>query len=1055
MTLSLYFLSLLLCFVSLSSASESEVGSLLEFKKGIQTDPFDRINSTWNLSSLTDPNSCPKSWTGVTCDPGSGSIVSINLNEMGLGGDLKFNTLINLKSLKNLSLSGNHFTGRLVPALGSMSSLQYLDLSRNGFYGPIPGRIADLWGLNYLNLSANKFKGGFPGDIRNLQQLRVLDLHQNELRGDVGEVLTNLRNVEHVDLSFNQFFGGLGLNGDNISSVANTLKSLNLSHNNLNGGFFKDGVIGLFRSLEVLDLEDNGISGELPSVGSLPNLKVLRLGNNQLFGKIPEELLESVIPIQELDLSGNGFTGSIHEINSTTLKVLNLSSNVLSGALPTSLKGFVRLDLSRNMISGDVSVMLNWEAPLEVLDLSSNKLSGSLPNLTSQFENLSTFNLRNNSLVGTLPSLLEKSTRLSAVDLSLNQLSGSIPGSFFTSVTLTNLNLSGNHLIGPITLQGSHESEFISLPSSPPLESLDLSGNSLTGVLPSDIGNMARLKVLDLANNHFSGQLPSELNKISVLEYLDLSGNNFKGKIPDKLSSTLNEFNVSYNDLTGNIPENLRGFPNSSFRPGNALLILPDDMPPKNTDQGSNTVQGKHHSSKGSIRVAIIVASVGAAVMIVFVLLAYHRAQLKEFHGRTKFSGQTTERNIKEGGLSRPSLFKFHLEAQRPPTSLSFSNDLLLTSNSRSLSGQAEFITEIVEQPEGVAAISASANPNLLDTDPATSGRKSSPGSPLSSSPRFIEACEQPVMLDVYSPDRLAGELFFLDASLAFTAEDLSRAPAEVLGRSSHGTLYKATLDSGHMLTVKWLRVGLVKHKKEFAKEVKKIGSMRHPNIVPLRAYYWGPREQERLLLADYIQGDSLALHLYETTPRRYSPLSFNQRLKVAVDVARCLLYLHDRGLPHGNVKPTNIVLTGSNNDVRLTDYGLHRLMTPAGTAEQILNLGALGYRAPELATASKPAPSFKADVYSFGVILMELLTRRSAGDIISGQSGAVDLTDWVRLCDQEGRGMDCIDRDIASGEEPSKAMDDLLAISLRCILPVNERPNIRQVFDDLCSISG
>jgi serine/threonine protein kinase len=117
--------------------------------------------------------------------------------------------------------------------------------------------------------------------------------------------------------------------------------------------------------------------------------------------------------------------------------------------------------------------------------------------------------------------------------------------------------------------------------------------------------------------------------------------------------------------------------------------------------------------------------------------------------------------------------------------------------------------------------------------------------------------------LDVYSPDRLAGELSFLDSSLAFTAEELSRAPAEVLGRSSHGTLYKATLDSGHMLTVKWLRVGLVKHKKEFAKEVKKIGSIRHPNIVPLRAYYWGPREQERLLLADYIQGDSLALHLY------------------------------------------------------------------------------------------------------------------------------------------------------------------------------------------------
>lgn len=130
--------------------------------------------------------------------------------------------------------------------------------------------------------------------------------------------------------------------------------------------------------------------------------------------------------------------------------------------------------------------------------------------------------------------------------------------------------------------------------------------------------------------------------------------------------------------------------------------------------------------------------------------------------------------------------------------------------------------------------------------------------------------------------------------------------------------------------------------------------------------------------------------------------------------------------------------------------------MTPAGIAEQILNLGALGYRAPELASANKPVPSFKADVYALGVILMELLTRKSAGDIISGQSGAVDLTDWVRLCEQEGRVMDCIDRDIAAAgsEESSKEMDELLAISLRCILPVNERPNIRQVFDDLCSIS-
>ncbi|KAL5555884.1 hypothetical protein UlMin_038120 [Ulmus minor] len=949
--------------------------------------------------------------------------------------------------LRNLSLSGNNFTGRVAPQLGTITSLELLDLSGNGFYGPIPERINGMWNLKYLNLSANSFRGGFPAGLTNLQQLKVFDLHSNQFWGDIGALMGELRNVEFVDLSFNEFFGGLSIPVENVSGLANTVHYLNLSHNNLSGGFFKGNAIELFRNLEFLDLGDNQVSGELPSFGSLPNLRVLRLGNNQLFGSIPEELLDSSIQLVELDLSQNGFTGSLVGINSTSLHSLNLSSNSLSGTLPEILRSCVVVDLSSNKITGDISSMLKWEAPVEVLDLSSNKLSGSFPNLSSQCEKLTALNLRNNSLEGTLPSVLDVCQRLSTVDLSSNELNGPIPDTFFTSRTLTRLNLSGNHFTGSISFGGGRVSELIYLPPRPLIESLDLSSNSLSGGLPSDIGNMVDLKLLNLAKNGFSGHIPKELNKLVMLEYLDLSDNKFNGEIPDNLPAGMTVFKVSSNELSGSVPGNLRNFPVDSFRPGNELLILPKDLPTSNSVP-DHLPQRKNNSSKNNIRIAIILASVGAAFMIVFVLLAYHRSQLKEFHWRSGFGGQNSERDVK-----RPSFLKFQSNIQAQPTSMSFSNDHLLTSKSRSLSGQTQFVTDISDHalPLEVATTSASMNP--IDNIPATSGRKSSPGSPLSSSPRFIEP-EQPVMLNVYSPDRLAGELYFLESSLAFTAEELSRAPAEVLGRSSHGTLYKATLDNGHMLTVKWLRVGLVKHKKEFAREVKRIGLIRHPNIVPLRAYYWGPREQERLLLADYIHGDSLALHLYETTPRRYSPLSFNQRLKVAVDVARCLLFLHDRGLPHGNLKPTNILLVGLEYEAHLTDYGLHRLMTPAGIAEQILNMGALGYRAPELASAAKPLPSFKADVYALGVILMELLTRRSAGDIISGQSGAVDLTDWVRLCDQEGRGMDCVDRDIAGGEEPTKAMGDVLAISLRCILPVNERPNIRQVVEDLCSIS-
>lgn len=304
----------ILCFLplilvsSVFSASQSELRSLLEFKKGIQTDPLRKVLDSWNYALLEEPNACPRQWTGLECDE-NGNVSAIVLDRLGLGGELKFHTLTGLGALRNLSLSGNNFTGRVAPAFGSMASLQHLDLSGNSFYGPIPLRIKELWDMRYLNLSENKFTGWFPSVFMNLQQLKVLDLHSNDFHGDIVDLVSDLRNVEHVDLSYNGFSGGLSVAFEKISGLANTVHYLNLSHNKLGGGFFKGEAIQLFRNLQVLDLGDNQVTEELPSFGSLPNLRVLRLGNNQLFGPIPEELLETSLQLEELDLSNNGFTG--------------------------------------------------------------------------------------------------------------------------------------------------------------------------------------------------------------------------------------------------------------------------------------------------------------------------------------------------------------------------------------------------------------------------------------------------------------------------------------------------------------------------------------------------------------------------------------------------------------------------------------------------------------------------------------------------------------------------------------------------------------------------
>lgn len=130
--------------------------------------------------------------------------------------------------------------------------------------------------------------------------------------------------------------------------------------------------------------------------------------------------------------------------------------------------------------------------------------------------------------------------------------------------------------------------------------------------------------------------------------------------------------------------------------------------------------------------------------------------------------------------------------------------------------------------------------------------------------------------------------------------------------------------------------------------------------------------------------------------------------------------------------------------------------MTQAGTIEQILDAGVLGYRAPELAASKKPLPSFKSDVYAFGVILLEILTGKCAGDVVSGEDGGVDLTDWVRLRVAEGRGPDCLDAALLpemATPAAEKGMKEVLGIALRCIRSVSDRPGIKTIYEDLSSI--
>ncbi|XP_078438084.1 leucine-rich repeat protein kinase family protein [Wolffia australiana] len=966
---------LVLLLSASSGQAISDYEALLEFKNGIKQDPPGGPVESWSAQSLPNSNDCPTDWQAVQCS--SGRIVSISLNFMNLTGVVDLSALTGMEMLSNLSLSHNRLSGLVLPQLGTFPSLAFLDLSDNFFSGEIPAGLTMIETLVSLNLSSNNFSGLLPASLGNLKNLAFLDLTGNAISGEIERCLLLLKAPVRVDFSRNAFTGSLRSLPDD-SSLLGSIKYLNISHNQISGELFPDQM-PLFDILEVFDASHNQLQGQIPSFNFLVSLRVLLLHHNRFFGPLRDFLLkEGSLTLGHLDLSSNSLEGPIGSITSTTLRILNLSSNKLTGSLPLRVGSCASVDLSGNRISGNFSRVGGWGNFVEAIDLSSNALQGTLPKNTSLFLRLVSLKASNNSLQGELPAVLGTYRELQVLDLSLNKLFGPLPQTLFESFRLSEVNLSGNSLTGSIPLPSSQTGT----PQNYSLQSLDLSDNSLGGFIPLEMGDLAGLRLLDLGRNNFSGPIPVTISNLKALQSLDLHDNRLEGEIPGGISSRLTSLDLSSNNLSGRVPSNLLGFPDSAFFPGNSLLILPRRA------AGGGDEASRRHRWKRSIRIVAIVGLAAAAMAaLLFFLLVFYWATVPR---------RRPEKAQKEVAAAHKE------EAQQEG--------------------------ELVGRDE---AAQQSPLSSLFTTSP-----------------------------EVRSPDKLMGELHLLDSALSFSVEELSRAPAEIIGRSFHGTTYRATLPAAapataeHVMAVKWLREGISKGKKDFSREARKLGHVKHPNIVLLRAFYWGPRDHERLLISDYFPALSLTTHLSEWETRKLQPLTAERRLGIAVDAAKGLTYLHgERGVPHGNLKSSNVLVGEA--AAMLSDFSLHRILTAAGTADQVLNAGALGYRPPEFAATSKPCPSLKSDVYAFGVVLLELITGRSAAEIVSGDPSLVDLTDWVRLLASQNRAAECFDRSLLLLPPPAPpsfppVLDGILQVALRCIGPASDRPEMATVLRDL-----
>ncbi|GAA0158018.1 transmembrane signal receptor [Lithospermum erythrorhizon] len=300
-----------------------------------------------------------------------------------------------------------------------------------------------------------------------------------------------------------------------------------------------------------------------------------------------------------------------------------------------------------------------------------------------------------------------------------------------------------------------------------------------------------------------------------------------------------------------------------------------------------------------------------------------------------------------------------------------------------------------------------------------------------------------PTASEVEAAGETGGRLVHFDGPMVFTADDLLCATAEIMGKSTYGTVYKATFEDGNQVAVKRLREKITKGQKEFETEVNVLGKIRHPNLLATRAYYLGPKG-EKLLVFDYLHRGSLATFLHARGPD--TPIYWSTRMKIIKGITGGLLHLHtEQNMIHGNLTSSNVLLDEENNP-KITDYGLSRLMTAAANANVIATAGALGYRAPELSKLKKA--NTKTDVYSLGVIILELLTGKSPGESMSG----LDLPQWVASIVKEEWTNEVFDLELM--RDASVIGDELLntlKLALHCVDPApSARPEVQQVQQQL-----
>ncbi|KAG6640324.1 leucine-rich repeat receptor-like protein kinase PXC2 [Carya illinoinensis] len=882
--------------------------------------------------------------------------------------------------VSELALDGFSLSGHIDRGLLRLQFLRNLSLSKNNFTGTINPDLARLGRLQVVDLSENELSGSIPeGLFQQCGSLRAVSFARNNLTGTIPESLSSCSTLGLVNFSSNQLSGKLPT-----------------------GMWFP-------RRLQSLDLSDNLLEGGVPEgIGKLYDLRAINLSKNRLSGKLPWDIGRCFI-----------------------LKLVDFSENFLSGSLPESMQRLGKcafMSLRGNSFSGEVPEWFGELRRLETLDLSANTFSGRVPISIGNLQLLKNLNLSMNQFTGSFPESMKNCINLMAMDVSYNQLAGNLPSWIF-KLSVQSFPSFGN--------RGSGNLQYSSLASRAAtyqgLRALDLSSNAFSGEIPAQIGVLSTLRFLNVSRNHLLGSIPARIGELKSLYVLDLSDNWLSGSIPSEIGEavSLKDLRLQKNFLTGKIPtqvENCSSLTSLILSQNNLTGPIPAGIANltdlQYVDLSSNELSGSlpkeltnlthlvsfnvsHNHLQGELPVGGF----------------FNTLSPSSVSGNPSLCGSIVNRSCP---AVHPKPIVLNPNSSNSPTGSSSPNHhkIILSISALIAIGAAAFIAL------GVIAVT------VMNIHVRSSMSHSA-------APLTLTGGEDFSCSPTNDPNYGKLVMFSGDADFVTGAHALLNKDCE-LGRGGFGVVYRTVLRDGRSVAIKKLTIsGLIKAQEDFESEVKKLGKIRHHNLVALEGYYWTPSLQ--LLIYEYISGGSLYKHLHDGPDG--DCLSWRQRFNIVLGMAKGLAHLHRMKIIHYNLKSTN-VLVDSSGEPKVGDFGLARLLPQLDHCVLSSKIqSALGYMAPEFACRTVKITE-KCDVYGFGVLVLEVVTGKRPVEYM--EDDVVVLCDMVREALEEGKVEDCVDGRLGHNFPAEEAIP-VIKLGLICASQVpSNRPDMSEVVNIL-----